>query len=145
MRAVAACSYLGLLLLPALYAAREDDYIAFHANQGLTLLLAEAVYALLLLAAGRVGLLLLPWGYYRRWTLLLHWAALAPLPFCLLGAFRAMRGTPCGRFFLSKGALRADDPSRPLIFGRQGFFKGQPRKRKSAKAFPFLRRLDVIK
>ena len=81
-----------MLLLPALYAAREDDYIAFHANQGLTLLLAEAVYALLLLAAGRVGLLLLPWGYYRRWTLLLHWAALAPLPFCLLGAFRAMRG-----------------------------------------------------
>ena len=92
VRAVAACSYLGLLLLPALYAAREDDYIAFHANQGLTLLLAEAVYALLLLAAGRVGFLLLPWGYYRRWTLLPHWAALAPLPFCLLGAFHAMRG-----------------------------------------------------
>ena len=42
-RTVAACSYLGLLLMPALYASRDDDYIAFHANQGLTMLLAEAV------------------------------------------------------------------------------------------------------
>ena len=54
VRAVAACSYLGLLLLPALYAAREDDYIAFHANQGLTLLLAEAclLYTSLFCAVG---------------------------------------------------------------------------------------------
>lgn len=34
VRAVAACSYLGLLLLPALYAAREDDYIAFMQTRG---------------------------------------------------------------------------------------------------------------
>ena len=91
-RTVAACSYLGLLLMPALYASRDDDYIAFHANQGLTMLLAEAVYVLLLLAAGRAGLLLLPWQYYRKWTLLLRWALLAPAPFCLLGVVRAMRG-----------------------------------------------------
>ena len=47
---------------------------------------------LLLLAAGRAGFLLLPWQYYRKWTLLLRWALLAPAPFCLLGVVRAMRG-----------------------------------------------------
>ena len=46
-RLVAACSYLGLLLMPALYAAREDDYVAFHANQGLTLLLAPLPFWML--------------------------------------------------------------------------------------------------
>lgn len=91
-RLVAACSYLGLLLMPALYAAREDDYVAFHANQGLTLLLAELIYFALLFAAGHVGSLLLPWRYYRKLTMLLRWALLAPLPFWLLGACHAMAG-----------------------------------------------------
>lgn len=45
-RAVAALSYLGLLVLVPMFAARESRFARFHASQGLTLLIASVVYGI---------------------------------------------------------------------------------------------------
>ena len=45
-RAVAALSYLGLLVLVPIFAARESRFARFHASQGLTLLIVSVAYGI---------------------------------------------------------------------------------------------------
>lgn len=89
-KAMAACSYLGALVLVPLLGAKESKFARFHANQGLALLLASVVCG----ASWRIVeavLLAVSWRLYAMAeTAWLAWLVFPALS--VIGIRNAMRG-----------------------------------------------------
>lgn len=89
-RAMAACSYLGLLVLVPFCAGKSSGFARFHANQGLALLVAGAAYnvAAGMLAAAAFGI---SWVLYPA-ARLVQFAGLFFPVLAVMGIYNAANG-----------------------------------------------------
>ena len=83
-------SYISILVLVPIFAAKESKFARFHANQGLVLLICEAVYGVLYMILSAL-VLAISWRLYFVITIL-GFLSFAFVIFSILGLINAVKG-----------------------------------------------------
>jgi len=83
-------AYIGLLVLVPIFAAKQSKFARFHANQGLVLLICEAVYGVLYMILSAL-VLAISWRLYFVITIL-GFLSFAFVIFSILGLINAVKG-----------------------------------------------------
>lgn len=90
-KAMAILSYLGILVLMPIFAAKDSRFARFHANQGLVLLITLAAYGVLEHILNRVFYAIW-WGLGSIFSVVLSLAYLVFLVYIVLGIVNAAKG-----------------------------------------------------
>ena len=89
-KVMAVLSYIGILVLIPILAAKESPFARFHANQGLILFLCEIIFAVATMILSVIFALLGP--LVLLWTLVSWLVSLAFLALLILGIVNAAQG-----------------------------------------------------
>ncbi|MGI6257968.1 MAG: hypothetical protein ACOYJU_07855 [Anaerovoracaceae bacterium] len=89
-KAFAILAYLGILVLIPIFAAKDNKFARYHANQGLILFIGEVIYAIIYQVVAYIVLVSF-WGLYWLLTIL-GLVGLVFLVFAILGIVNAASG-----------------------------------------------------
>ncbi len=94
-KAMAILSYIGILVLIPLFAAKDSKYAKYHARQGLTLFILEVAYYIVSWIIKRILWNVLPWsmfGIYSAVSTILSLCSIFFLVIAIIGIVNAAKG-----------------------------------------------------